>query len=557
MGRGLYESEPVFRGEVDRCCELLRPHLGLDLRELLFPASGERGGGGRAAAPDRAHAAGPVRRRVRAGHASGCSGGSARRRCSATASASTWPPAWPASSRCADALALVAARGRLMQRLPGGRDARRAAPRGRGGAAAAAASCRSPPSTRPSLCVVAGPAAAIEALRERLGGAGDRRPPAAHLARLPLRDDGPDPGAVRRAGAQGHACRRRALPYLSNVTGTWIRPEEATDPGLLGRHIRGTVRFADGAAELLREPDRVFLEVGPGNALTTLARQHPARTPAHAGAAVAAPPARGRGRRRASCSTPSAGSGSPAPRSTGAASTPTSGGGGCRCRPTPSSASATGSSRAKTAGPREGRGRRRRDLAAWFYAPGWKRTAPRAARPPRETAGAWLVFLDDHGLGAAAGRAPGGPGAAGDRRAGRGPLRRRRGARLHRRRLERRRLRRCCSRSSPPASVRPGTVLHLWNVTAEGAGASLPGADRALERGFFSLIFLAQALGRRNLPSRCGSWPSRPACSAVTGEEPLQPHKAALLGPCRVIPREYPDLACRSLDVLLARGRGR
>ncbi len=37
MGRGLYESEPTFRGEVDRCCELLGPHLGLDLRDLLFP----------------------------------------------------------------------------------------------------------------------------------------------------------------------------------------------------------------------------------------------------------------------------------------------------------------------------------------------------------------------------------------------------------------------------------------------------------------------------------------------------------------------------------------
>ncbi|MCP4663160.1 MAG: type I polyketide synthase, partial [bacterium] len=39
MGRGLYEAEPVFRAEVDRCCELLEPVLGLDLRQVLYPAA--------------------------------------------------------------------------------------------------------------------------------------------------------------------------------------------------------------------------------------------------------------------------------------------------------------------------------------------------------------------------------------------------------------------------------------------------------------------------------------------------------------------------------------
>ncbi|MES1243433.1 MAG: SDR family NAD(P)-dependent oxidoreductase [Acidobacteriota bacterium] len=44
LGRGLYESEAVFREEVDRCAELLRPGLGLDLRSRLYPAGGEAGG---------------------------------------------------------------------------------------------------------------------------------------------------------------------------------------------------------------------------------------------------------------------------------------------------------------------------------------------------------------------------------------------------------------------------------------------------------------------------------------------------------------------------------
>ena len=37
MARELYETEPVFRETVDRCAELLRPHLDADLRTLLYP----------------------------------------------------------------------------------------------------------------------------------------------------------------------------------------------------------------------------------------------------------------------------------------------------------------------------------------------------------------------------------------------------------------------------------------------------------------------------------------------------------------------------------------
>ena len=35
------------------------------------------------------------------------------------------------------------------------------------------------------------------------------------------------------------------IPMLSNVTGTWMTDEEATDPNRWAQHIRSTVRFAD------------------------------------------------------------------------------------------------------------------------------------------------------------------------------------------------------------------------------------------------------------------------------------------------------------------------
>ena len=69
-----------------------------------------------------------------------------------------------------------------------------------------------------------------------------------------------------------------AIPYLSNLTGTWIRPEEATDPDYWVRHLRNTVRFSECLATLLADADQVLLEVGPGRTLSQLACQQPARS---------------------------------------------------------------------------------------------------------------------------------------------------------------------------------------------------------------------------------------------------------------------------------------
>ena len=72
------------------------------------------------------------------------------------------------------------------------------------------------------------------------------------------------------------ALRPPKLPFLSNLTGTWIRAEEATDPDYWAAHLRGTVRFAETLREVLADSDRMLLEVGPGRALTNRARRHPA-----------------------------------------------------------------------------------------------------------------------------------------------------------------------------------------------------------------------------------------------------------------------------------------
>ncbi len=64
--------------------------------------------------------------------------------------------------------------------------------------------------------------------------------------------------------------QKPTLPYTSNVSGTWISPEEATSPDYYTRQLRGTVRFAENVRTLLDSSPKLFLEIGPGATLTSL-----------------------------------------------------------------------------------------------------------------------------------------------------------------------------------------------------------------------------------------------------------------------------------------------
>lgn len=64
------------------------------------------------------------------------------------------------------------------------------------------------------------------------------------------------------------------IPYISNVTGGWIKPEDVFDPEYWIGHMTGTVRFRDGAIKLKDTKCRYFFEVGPGNTLSVFMRQN-------------------------------------------------------------------------------------------------------------------------------------------------------------------------------------------------------------------------------------------------------------------------------------------
>ena len=67
------------------------------------------------------------------------------------------------------------------------------------------------------------------------------------------------------------------IPFISSLTGDWIADRQATDPWFWARQLREPVRFAEGAERLFDDPSRILLEIGPGQTLATLVRQHPGR----------------------------------------------------------------------------------------------------------------------------------------------------------------------------------------------------------------------------------------------------------------------------------------
>jgi amino acid adenylation domain-containing protein len=125
------------------------------------------------------------------------------------------------------------------------------------------------------LCVVSGPFDAVEAAEQRLAASAIpfKRLATSHAFHSPMMEP-----VLRPLGE----CLRRVtlrapkLPWVSNVTGKWITPEQATSVDYWLAHLRQTVRFADGIAELVKVGHGILLEVGPGQTLAGLARQHPA-----------------------------------------------------------------------------------------------------------------------------------------------------------------------------------------------------------------------------------------------------------------------------------------
>lgn len=295
MARGLYAREPVFRKYFDLCAALLRQHADIDLQAGLYPAQS-------AATP-----APGFDLRALMGRGAATSGAaeltaderSLRRTGFAHpalftieyALAQLWlswglrPTAMIGHSlgeyvaaclagvfSLEDAVKLVARRAALIENLPAGGmlavalpedELLAVLPQDLSLAAVNAA----------TLCVVAGPVPALQACKTLLAARGiaHREVQAGHAFHSSMME------AIKpqlQALFAGVSLQAPQLAYLSNLSGDWIRAEQATDPTYWAEHTCRTVRFAAGLARLQERGAQAYVEVGPGQSLASFVYQH-------------------------------------------------------------------------------------------------------------------------------------------------------------------------------------------------------------------------------------------------------------------------------------------
>lgn len=294
MAHGLYENWTVFRDEVDRCAAILQAHLGLDIREVIYPASRswQKTGANRGidlkkmlgrsaddsddpetARLNRTRFAQPalftieyatarlwqsfgVHPDVLIGHSMG------EYVAACLAGVLSLP----------DALRLITARAGLVDDLPAGAMLSVMLPEAELGALL-------PPDlfisliNGPANCVVAGAPERVAEFEKQLEAREVicRRIQNGHAFHSRMLD----PIISRfEAVVAGVSLREPTLPYTSNVTGDWVSARSATDPGYWCRHLNHTARFSDALHRLWQLENPILLECGPGRTLGMLASQH-------------------------------------------------------------------------------------------------------------------------------------------------------------------------------------------------------------------------------------------------------------------------------------------
>ncbi len=269
MGKELYH-EPIFREQVDYCSELAKSYLGLDLRGILYPSEEQATAAAQQLA--QTHITQPALFVIEYALARLWMAWGIRPEAMIGHSIGEYVAACLAGVfSLEDAIALVATRGQLMQQLSSGTMLAVPLPEKEvqsllGEKLSLAAS------NGPALCVVSGPTEAVDEFQNRLSeqGVDCRRLHTSHAFHSHMMDSIIEPfmAQVRKINL-----KTPQIPFVSNVTGTWITAGEATDPKYWAMHLRHTVRFSEGIAQLLQQPKRIFLEVGPGRTLSTLVKK--------------------------------------------------------------------------------------------------------------------------------------------------------------------------------------------------------------------------------------------------------------------------------------------
>ena len=342
------------------------------------------------------------------------------------------------------------------------------------------------------------------------------------------------------------------IPFISNVSRTWITTTEATDPSYWSKRLKQTANFADGIAELIKEPNAILLEVGSGGTSNTLAYTHQKDKPT----ALSSLPHPKDQQSDITFLLNTLGqlwllgvqvdwSGFYAHEQRHRIPLPTYPFERQRywIDEQPDSVPLTTQVIHKKS-----------NIADWFYIPSWKQSKliePFEEEKTQAQKTCWLVFVDACGL-----------------------------AKELVTRLEQQKhnlitvvVGEQFAKLSDNAYIInpqrqddyealiqelrqldriPQAIAHLWNVTSYDQ-SYLPNRDfeNSQYLGFYSLLFLTQALNKQNITYPLQIITVTNNLHEVTGEESLSPEKATLLGPCKVIAQEYPNIVCRSVDVVI------
>ncbi|MEG5035146.1 SDR family oxidoreductase [Microcoleus sp. AT3-D2] len=556
MGRELYQTEPIFREQVDRCSEFLKPHLNFDLRSLLYPSEAEA----ETAAEQlkQTYLAQPALFVIEYALAQLWMAWGVRPAAAIGHSIGEYVAACLAGVFSLEAaLELVAIRGRLMQQLPAGAMISVSLPE---------AEVRSllnaelslAASNAPSSCVVSGSLSAVNALENRLAerGLDYKRLHTSHAFHSQMTDSilelfAEEVKKVKLTPPQ--------IPFISNVTGTWMADADATDPNYWVKHLRQTVRFSDGIAELLQESERILLEVGPGRVLSTFAKRHQVRDRDRAIVTSMRHPneqqsdiafllkALGRmwlagveidwpsfytHEQRFRIPLPTY----PFERQRYWIEPHLKGG---------------------NVSDIQTKLEKKPDVADWFYLPSWKRSPlPEkglSIAPEAEQESCWLVFIDAWAIAAevvkrlqlqgknvitvTAGKEFA---IVGDRAYAINPQQREDYDTL---------VAEIQAQHQIPNAIAKHSwhIAHFWSLAASEQTRT----EANQNIGFYSLLFLAQALEKHEISNPVDLFVVTSNIHDVTGDEELFPEQVTVLGPCKVIPQEYPNITCRTVDIVI------
>ncbi|MCP5053012.1 MAG: amino acid adenylation domain-containing protein [bacterium] len=572
MGRDLYQREQFFREEMDRCFSLLQPMVDFNLKEILYSDSPDSPVSPDSQVPKEEAPDAPVNQTQVAQPLLFILEYSLARllmKWGITPNAMTGHSIGEYTAACLsgvfsleDALRLVCARGRLMQQMPAGAmlsvplSPDQLEPLLTDDVALAAVN-------GPSRCVVSGTFDAIDRFNQLLTSKGieGRKLHTSHAFHSDMMDPILEPfnNEVRQV-----RLKEPGIPFISNRTGLPITPEDAVDPSYWSRHIRATVNFHGGLKHLLETDNTLFIEVGPGNVLSTFTRGHEDKRDSHfivnllrhpnddtpddrylfnkiglswlyGGILDWQPFYAGETRNRVPL--------------------PTYPFEGREYVLDTNLSSYNAQWRNRPALTKNG------DVGQWFYIPSWKRTRfPSQSQPGESENKCCLIFLDPYGIGAQIATQ------LRDRQQDvvtvemAGSFNKEDHHRYQLDPADDDSWERLFSQLEKDGKI-PGRVIHLWSMSDvtpdttpddHGDDPLTPERfQRAQAPGYYSLLNIAIQLGNFIAGDNVDFQVVTSHLLEVNGDEALCPEKATLLSPVKVIPQENPSIRCRCIDIQL------